>query len=80
VTVSVVEPLIGLVGGLLIIGVPGVTPAARPNGVNVRKVAVIVVPPDDALLASPAALIVAMPGADELHRTADVRSRVVPPL
>ena len=78
VTVSVVEPLIGLFGGLRIIGVPGVTPVARPNGVIVTKVAAIVVLPGETLLASPAALIVATPRADELHRTEAVRFWVLP--
>jgi hypothetical protein len=80
VTVSVVEPLIGLIGGRLIIGVAGVTPVARPNGVAVTKVATIVVLPGETLLARPAAVIVATPGADEFHRTEAVRFCVLPPL
>ena len=78
VTLKVVEPLIGLIGGLLIIGVPGVTPVAGPNGVAVTKVAVIVVLPGETLLASPVGVIVATAGADELHRTDAVRFSVLP--
>jgi hypothetical protein len=78
VTVSVVEPLRGLFGGLLIIGVPRVAPVARPNGVIVTQVAVIVVLPGETLLASPAALIVATPGADEAQTTQAVRFWVLP--
>jgi hypothetical protein len=78
VTVTVVEPLIGLIGGLVIIGVSGVTPVATPNGVIVTKVAAIVVLPSETLVASPLALIVVTPGADELHMTEAVRFWVLP--
>jgi hypothetical protein len=73
-----VEPLIGAGGGLLIIGVPGVPPLAGPNGVTVKKVAVIVMLPAATLLARPAALIVATPGADEFQRTEAVRFCLLP--
>ena len=72
VTVSVVELLIVLLGGLTI-GAPGVTRVARPKGVVVTQVAVIVVLPGATLLARPAALIVATPGAEELQATEAVR-------
>lgn len=78
-TVKVVEPIIGLGGGLMIIGVPGVTSGAGPNGVAVAKVAVITVLPGATALARPAALTVATPGADEFHTTEAVRFCVLPP-
>jgi hypothetical protein len=78
VTVSVVEPLIGFMGGLLVIGVLGVTPV--PNGAIVPQVAVIVALPDETPLARPAAVIVATPEADEPQTTQAVRFCVPPPL
>src|SRR5208282_1823404 len=78
VAVNVVEPLIGLGGGLLMIGVPGVTPVAWRNGTAVTKVAVIVVLPAAMLVPRRAAFIVATPGAEEVQRTEDVRFCVVP--
>jgi hypothetical protein len=69
-----------LLGGLLIIGRSGVTRVARPSGVIVTQVALIVVLPGATLLARPAAVIVATPGADEFHRTEAVRFCVLPPL
>jgi len=77
-TVNVIEPLIGLVGGLTIIGVPGVTGVAGPNGVAVSQVAAIAVVPGETPLARPVALIVATPGADEFHKTEAVRFSVKP--
>jgi len=68
----------GLVGGLTIIGVPGVTPVARANGAAVAKVAVIIVMPAETPLAIPPVLIVAMAGTDEFHKTEAVRFRVLP--
>jgi hypothetical protein len=44
----------------------------------VMKVAVMVVLPAETLLARPAALMVATPVADEVHRTEDVIFWVVP--
>ena len=44
------------------------------------KAAAIVVPPGETLVASPAALIVATPGADELHAAVLVRFCVLPSL
>jgi hypothetical protein len=87
VTVSVVEPLILLGdggGGGLRIGVPGVTPVGGPAGrwggvgVVVAKVAMMIALPAETLLARPAALIVATPGADELQVTKAVRFSVLP--
>jgi hypothetical protein len=49
-------------------------------GVTVAKVAVMIVLPAARLLASPAALIVATLGAEELHITESVRFSVLPPL
>jgi hypothetical protein len=57
---------------------PGVTPVAGANGLTVTKVAVIVVLPGETLVATPAVLIVATPGADEFHRTDVVRFSVLP--
>jgi hypothetical protein len=91
VTVSVVEPLIVLGGGAgdgggggLIIGVPGVVPLGGPAGrwggvgLVVAKVAMMIVLPAETLLARPAALIVATPGAEELQVTEAVRFSVLP--
>jgi hypothetical protein len=77
-TVSVVEPLIGLVGSGLIIGRAGLTPVGGANGVIGTQVAVIVVLPPETLLTSPRALIVATPGADDPQATEVVRFCVLP--
>src|SRR5208282_6636110 len=84
VTVSVVEPLMPLVVGLTIGGVPVVTPVGGPPGrwvggvLAVAKVAMMVGLPAETPVARPAALMVATPGAEELHATEAVRFCVLP--
>ena len=76
-TVKVVEALTGLMGAMGV-GVPGAAPETGANGIMLPRVAVMVVPPTERPLASPAAVMLATPGAEEVQTTEVVRFTVMP--
>ena len=76
-TPKVVEALTGLMGAMGV-GVPGAAPGAEAKAIMLPRVAVMVVLPRERPSASPAPVMLATLGAEEVQTTEVVRFTVRP--